>query len=608
MREEGVNHDRFTFPIVNRAVLLSVTADAKFAKIIHCVAVKMGFGFDLYFGNTMVDVYGKCWCFSDAYKVFEGMLERDVVSWTSVISGCVCEGNIAGAFSLFKKMRTEMEPNSVTLIVLLQGCSKLGSLIGGRQMHAYVMKGGLLVDGSVQNSVLRIYTSMGTVEEVETFSSEIRRRDIVSWNTLISYYSLRGDAEVAEVFSKMQDEVMVSTETLTLTISAFAKSGNLSQGEKLHCFAIKLGLYDDAFQTSLLDFYAKCGMLKNSVLLFKRISSRNTVTCSAMLSGYIQNGFYTEAIALFKEMQAACLHRRPEILGNIVNSCTHLGGLRVGKEIHGYSIRNVFQNHEKDGTYVELETSILNMYIRCGSISSARMCFNRMLVKDIVAWTSMIEGYGTHGRGFDALKLFDQMLEDGVTPNSVTFLSLLAACSHSGLVSEGCGVFHSMKWRFNIEPDLDHYTCMVDLLGRAGKLKEALAVILKMMAFPDSHIWGALLAASRVHEYGKIGEYAAQQLLKLEPDNVGYHTLLSNVQASTGRWAEVEEVRRVMCRKDLKKQPGWSYIEENGHIYCFVCGDKSHNQFCALMEELEVLARYQSYFELPEQLQPSKTC
>ncbi|XVF56247.1 hypothetical protein PTKIN_Ptkin06aG0103500 [Pterospermum kingtungense] len=592
MRKQNVKHDRFTFPIINRAVLSSASADANTAKVNHCVAVKMGFGFDLYFGNTMVEVYGKCGCFTDAFKLFDEIFERDLVTWTSIISGCFCEGDNVRAFTLFNKMRMEMQPNSVTLIVLLQGCSQWGALVGGRLMHGYAIRSGVLVDGLVQNSVLKMYTKMGSVEEVETFFTEIRQRDTVSWNTLISYYSLRGDVgEVADRFCKMQHEVKVSTQTLTLVISAFAKSGDLSQGEKLHCCAIKLGLHDDVFQTSLLDFYAKCGMLKNSVLLFRRISSRNSIAWSAMLSGYIQNGFFMEAIALFKEMQAAGLHPGAEILGNIVNACIHLGGLQTGKEIHGYSIRNMFHGHEKEGTFVELETSILNMYIRCGSISSARTCFSRMLVKDIVAWTSMIEGYGIHGLGSDALDLFDQMLEEGVTPNGVTFLSLLAACSHSGLVSEGCNVFHSMKWRFHIEPDLDHYTCMVDLLGRAGKLKEALATIMKMMAFPDSRIWGALLAASRVHGHRKLGEYAAQQLLELEPDNVGYHTLLSNVQASTGRWAEVEEVRRAMFGKDLKKQPGWSYIEENGHIHCFVSGDKSHNDVHRIYQVLACLIR-----------------
>ncbi|GKV41601.1 hypothetical protein SLEP1_g49108 [Rubroshorea leprosula] len=589
MREVGVRHDSFTFPVINRAVL-GANGGLCFGEIVHCLAMKIGFGLDLYFGNTLIEVYGKFGCIGHAYKVFDEMLERDLVTWTSMISVLVSEGNVGGSFTLFEKMRASMEPNSVTLIVLFRGCCDSGSLIEGRQMHGYVIKSGALIDGFVQNSVLRLYKRMGTDEEVENFFGEIHQRDVVSWNTLISFYSLTGDIEqVAKIFCKMRGEVEVSMETLTLAISALAKSGNLSQGEQLHCCAIKLGLQDDALQTSLLDFYGKCGKLGNSTLLLREITGGNTIAQCAMMSSYIQNGYFKEAIEFFQKMQPAGHKPRPEILSNVLNACTHLGILQFGREIHGYSLRNSFYSHEEDNAC--LETSILNMYIRCGSISSARLCFDRMLVKDVVAWTSMIEGYATHGFGLDALELFCQMIEEGVTPNSVTFLSLLSAFSHSGLVGEGCKAFHSMKWRFGIEPNLDHYTCIVDLLGRSGMLKEALTIIMKMTAFPDGRIWGALLSASVIHGDRELGEYAAQRILELEPDNVGYYTLLSNVQACTGKWNEVEEVRKAMFEKDLKKKPGWSFIEEKGNIHCFVSGDRSHNQVEVIYDVLRCLRR-----------------
>ena len=203
----------------------------------------------------------------------------------------------------------------------------------------------------------------------------------------------------------------------------------------------------------------------------------------------------------------------------------------------------------------------------------------------------MIEGFGTHGLGSEALELFGLMLKERIKPNSVTFLSLLSACSHSGLVREGCEVYNSMKWIFGIQPNLDHYTCMVDLLGRYGKLKEALAIIVKMVIFPDGRIWGALLAACRVHGDIKFGEYTAQRLLELEPDNVGYHTLLINVQAGVGRWDEVEEVRRVMNEKDLKKKPGWSCFEAKGMIHGFVSADRSHHQVEEIYDILGCLSK-----------------
>ncbi|KAK0594888.1 hypothetical protein LWI29_001590 [Acer saccharum] len=223
MRELGVEHDSFTFPIINRALLLR-KSDVLYGEMVHCVAMKLGFALELYFCNTMIEFCAKCGCLNYAYKVFDEMLERDLVTWTSLISGYVSEGNVSKAFSLFNKMRfSELEPNSVTVLV------------------------------------------MGNVEEVEVCFTEIDRRDDFSWNILISFYSSRGDIEaVADRFNAMQSEVAIGIETLSLVISVFGKSGNVVESKKLHGFAIKAGLCDDVLLTSLLDFYAKCGELGNA--------------------------------------------------------------------------------------------------------------------------------------------------------------------------------------------------------------------------------------------------------------------------------------------------------------------------------------------------------
>ncbi|CAK7342724.1 unnamed protein product [Dovyalis caffra] len=589
MRELDVKVDSFTFPLINRAVL-SLKSDLVFGEMVHCVAMKLGFGFDMYFCNTMIEVYTKSGWLSYALKLFEEMSQRDLVSWTSMISGFVFEGNVVGAFGFFNKMRLAMEPNSVTLIVMFQGCCGYEGLIEGRQLHGYVIKNGFLVDGSVQNTISRMYTKFDCLEEVETLFSGIGKRDVVSWNALINFHSLRGDiGKIAGSFNQMQAEVKLNSETLTLITSVLARRGNLMDGEKLHAFSIKFGLCDDILLTSFMNLYAKCGELRNSVQLFREIPCRSDITWNAMMSGFIQNGCYIEAIELFRQMLDSGPKPGFEILGSLVDACMHLGALHLGKGIHGYLMRNLFYIPEEDNMH--LGTSILNMYIRCGNISPARECFDRMLVKDIVTWTSMIEGYGIHGLGVEAVKLFDKMLEERIKPNSVTFLSLLSGCSHSGLVSKGCEVFFSMKWRFGIEPELDHYNCMVDLLGRSGRLKEALAIIIKMEVFADNRIWGTLLAASRMHADEKVGNFAAQRAMELEPDDVGYCTLLSNVQASTGKWSEVEELRRDMHEKDVKKAPGWSYIEEKGRNYYFVSGDKSHKKVEEIYEVLGQLGR-----------------
>lgn len=591
MRQMGVPHDTFTFPVVNRA-LSSMRADAVYGKMTHCVAIQMGLDLDLYFCNTMIDFYVKCWCIGCARRVFDLMLHRDVVSWTSMIAGYISERHVSVACDLFNKMRVELEPNSVTLIVMLQACCASTPLNVGTQIHGYAVKSGVLMDWSVKNSVLRMYADKGSTEEVELLFSEINKRDVASWNILISFYSMVGDMmRVAGLVNEMQslEGHSWNIETLTLVISAFAKCGNLSEGEGVHCLVIKTGFSDDVLQTSLLDFYAKCGKLDISVQLFREIHFKSYITLGAMMSGFIQNGSFMEAIALFQQMQAEDLVIVPEIWRNLLDACANLGALKLGRVVHGYLMKNLF-NGPVEGN-LHMETSILNMYIRGGNISSARAVFDRMPVKDVIAWTSMIEGFGSHGFGFEALKYFNLMMEHRVQPNSVTFLSLLSACSHSGLVSEGCKIYYSMKWGFGIEPALDHHTCMVDLFGRCGMVKEALSIILKMVILPDSRIWGALLAASGVYGNKTLGEYTAQRLLELEPDNAGYHTLLSNVKASAGRWNEVEELRREMSEKDLKKKPGWSCIEVKGVSYGFLSGDITHPEAEEIYAALCTLSR-----------------
>lgn len=597
MREFGVAHDTFTFPIINRAIW-SLGSHIEYGEMVHCVAMRMGFVQDEYFGNTMLELYVRCRSVGNASKLFDEMTHRNFVSWTSIISGYINGESFVKGFELFNKMRMEMEPNSVTMLVMFQACSTFERVNEGRELHGYVIKKGTIVNVSVQNSILRMYTKTGGSEEdVQIFFSEIEERDIISWTTLIAFYSLRGDiAEVAERFNEMRREVSSSIETLTLVISAIADCANLSEGGMLHSLAVKAGLSDTVSMTSLLTLYAKCGAPEISAQLFRDMPHRTNITWSAMISGFTQNGFFREAIELFQQMLALGLEPNHDLVIKLIIRYTNLGALQLGKTAHAYFIRNFSSLPEEKNT--ALETSLLNMYIRCGSISSALICYNRMVVKDVVTWTSMIEGFGTHGLGFEALRMFEMMLESGVQPNNVTFLSLLSACSHSGLVREGCEVFHSMKWRFGIEPDLNHHTCMVDLLGRAGKLREALTLMIKLVVLSDSRIWGALLAACRIHEDKKVGEYVAEKLMELEPDNVGYYTIWSNIEASTERWGEVEEVRREMHERDLKKKPGWSCIEVKGVIHGFVSGDTSHHLVGEIYNVVGCLNRRIQEFEV----------
>lgn len=590
MRELGVSHDGFTFPIVNRAI--SALEDANlYLQMVHGVAKKMGLEVDLYFYNTLIEAFSKSGSTYHAAKVFEDMPQRDLVSWTSMIAAWLHEGIATAAIDLFNSLRKEFEPNSVTMMILLQGCCASEMLSVGRQLHCYLTKNGFIGDAFVRNSVLRMYTKAGTdVEEVESFFSELDYDDVVSWNILISFYSFRGGVEkVLIIFRNMQARVQLSVETLTAVISALADSADLLQGEKLHNLALQSGLCDDVLRTSLLDLYAKCGEIENSIKLFDEIAHRNNITWNAMISGFVQNGYLWEAINLFHQMIIEGHEVGSDIYRSLIDASAHIGALHLGKEIHGNLVRNSMAKSMEENR--RLQTSMLNMYVKCGDISFARRYFNTLFVKDVITWSSMVEGYGSHGFGEEAIRVFHLMIDEGIRPNEVTFLSLLGACSHSSLLSEGYEVFSLMKWTFGIEPNLDHYTCFVDMLARSGRVRDALSVIMKMVHSPDGRIWGAILAASRIHGDKKIGEFAAEKLLELESDNVGYRTLLSNIRASGGHWSEVEAVRNEMDYRELKKKPGWSCLMNNGEFHGFVTGDTTHEKSEIIYETVQKLSR-----------------
>uniref|UniRef100_A0A0A9GMX1 Pentatricopeptide repeat-containing protein n=1 Tax=Arundo donax TaxID=35708 RepID=A0A0A9GMX1_ARUDO len=278
-----------------------------------------------------------------------------------------------------------------------------------------------------------------------------------------------------------------------------------------------------------------------------------------MIWAFIHHRQFLKVINVFGRMMDSSLIPTTDVLQGLVICYTELGALRLGKATHGHIIRN---NNPADFDSSALETSLVKLYARCGNIHLEERCFNNILLKDIVSWSSMIEAYSSHGYDREALALFHQMLEEEVRPNGVTFLSLLSACSHTGLVSEARELFDCMTRKCSIAPELGHYTCMVDVLGRSGNLEEAVQVISDMNVKPDARIWGALLASCRTHSNSKLAHFAAQKLMELEPNNVGYHVVLSNVQADGGKWGEVENIRNTMVEMDMRKSPACSFVPE----------------------------------------------
>ncbi|KAF2933197.1 hypothetical protein DAI22_04g064200 [Oryza sativa Japonica Group] len=332
---------------------------------------------------------------------------------------------------------------------------------------------------------------------------------------MISEYSSEGNiSKVTEMYQRMRREVSPSCQTLTTAVAAFAKRKCLREGEKLHSFAFRSGVSDAILVASFVGSYAKCSRLASSVQLFEEFSETDSCIWPALNWGFIYCGQFIEVINLFGRMLISSFVPSVNMLQGLVISYRELGVLRLGKATHGYMIRNSYDAQSENSA---LETSIVKLYASCGSINSAQRCFDSIHQKDIVAWSSMIEAYTIHGYGKEALALLHRMLDEGVRPNGETFLSLLSACSHSGLVSEA----HEF-------------------------------------VKPDGRIWGALLASCTTHSNSKLASYAAQKLMELEPGNVGYHVVFSNARAGSDRWDEVESIRSSMVEMDLQKLPAWT--------------------------------------------------
>ncbi|GFS39885.1 tetratricopeptide repeat (TPR)-like superfamily protein [Actinidia rufa] len=332
--------------------------------------------------------------------------------------------------------------------------------------------------------------------------------------------------------------------------------------------------------TAVMNGYVKSGQVGVARELFDEMPEKNEVSWSAMITGYAQVGLFKEALELFNDMQLARVQPNHAGIVGALSACAFLGALDQGRWIHAYI------NKHKMGLDRVLGTALIDMYAKCGCMEAACRVFDEMPNRDVYAFTSLILGLANHGQSACAIELLTRMKDEGVKPNEVTFICILSACSRMGLVEEGLSIFEDMKSVYGIEPGVQHYGCLVDLLGRAGMLEQAKKVVREMPMEPDSYVLGALLNACRVHGNVELGEEMVHGLVMRSLDHDGVHVLLSNIYASANQWYDVEKVRKGMEEKKVKKVPGCSLIEVDGAVCEFIAGDTSH----ALMEEIVLLS------------------
>ncbi|KAH9625104.1 hypothetical protein KSS87_018093 [Heliosperma pusillum] len=517
----------------------------------------------------------------------------NVYSWNSVIAELARGGDSVEALRAFSSMRKlSLSPNRSTLPCTIKACSSLLDLVSGRQAHQQAIVFGFGDDVFVTSALVDMYSKCGRLWDAYKVFDEMPQRNVVSWTSMITgFVQNNAPREALGVFKKFLVEeseiegVYVDAVALVSVLSACARVSDKFVTEGVHGFSIKKGL--DGFVgvgNTLVDAYAKCGEVGLSKNVFDGMVEKDDVSWNSMIAVLAQSGLSSEAMAVFRSMVFSSRVGFNDVtLSAVLLACSHAGALLLGRCIHDKVVKMGLEQN------VYIGTSIIDMYCKCGRVSTARKAFERMNYKNVKSWSAMIAGYGMHGYPKEALNVFYDMKRAGVRPNYITFVSVLAACSHAGLVDEGWDCFMSMKKEFGLEPGVEHYSCMVDLLGRSGLVGKAYDLIKQMKVKPDFVIWGSLLAGCRMHKNLELAEISARKLFELDPSNCGYYVLLSNMYADAGRWEDVERMRILMKNHGLIKPPGFSLVEIKGKVHVFLVGDKEHPEHEKIYQYLEEL-------------------
>ncbi|CAK9236426.1 unnamed protein product [Sphagnum troendelagicum] len=466
---------------------------------------------------------------------------------------------------LFQQMQEEgMSPNRFTFVPVLKACTSLRALEKGRRAHEQIIQLGCASDVFVGSSLVDMYAKCGSIEDARRVFDSMPSHDLVSWNAIIS---------------------------------------NVFVGSSLVDMYVKCGRMDDAWRvfnrtpTSdaiswnvMILGYVKCGQGDKALELFQQMQwegmpLRNVVSWNVMISGLVKCGQGHKALELFQQMQQEGVEPSSVTFVGVLNACASVVALEEGRLVHQQIVKSGCESN------IFVGSSLVDMYAKCGSMEEACKVFNKMPLRNVVSWNAILGGFAMHGHGKEALEHFKQMRSEGVRPDNTTFVCLLSACSHAGLVDEGLRCFESMSTDCMISARLEHYTCMVDLLGHAGRLHEAEAIIKTMPYKPDAAVWKALLNACRVHGNMEMGERIAKQVLKVDPGNAASYVLLSNIYAAVGKWNLSAILQQQRLERGVKKQPGCSWIEVNNKVHMFILNDQDHPNMIDVHAELKRLSQ-----------------
>ncbi|KDP43086.1 hypothetical protein JCGZ_25272 [Jatropha curcas] len=559
-----------------------------------------------------------------ARRLFNEMPRKNGIAWNSMIHGYAKKGYSREAIKLFKELTSKPFEKSYgdtfVLATVIGVCTDLGAIECGKQIHARILVDDLEFDSVLASSLINLYGKCGDLNsanyvlhmmgELDDFSLSAlitgyancgRMSDartifgkksnpcVAVWNSLISgYVTNNEEMEAFAIFNEMQrNGILVDYSTIAIVLSACSSFGNTKHCKQMHAYACKVGVVDDIIiACSFIDTYSKCGspnnacklfselkaydtILLNSMIkvysncgriedakeIFKTMPSKSLISWNSMITGLAQNGYPIEALDLFCKMNKLDLRMDRFSLASAISACAGISSLELGEQVFARAIIIGLKSDQV------VSTSLVDFYCKCGYVENGRKLFDTMIKSDCVSWNSMLIGYATNGYGLEALTLFNEMKHDGVRPDDITFTGVLSACDHCGLVEEGWKWFNVMKYDYHIDPGIEHFSCMVDLLARAGCLQEAVNLINNMPFEADASMWSSVMRGCVAHGDKDLGEKVAEQIIELDPESSSAYVQLSGLLATSGEWESSALVRKVMREKQVKKHPGFSWAD-----------------------------------------------
>ncbi|KAK4772977.1 hypothetical protein SAY87_027996 [Trapa incisa] len=560
--------------------------------VLHAVTI------DNYLASKLINFYSKLNRLSEARRVFDGIPRRNLLSWNALLIGFTVRGRFRDTLGLFSSLVTceseALKPDGYTVSCALKALSALSSSRRlPREIHGFVVCRGLDFHIFVMNGLITLYSRCNDVCSARKLFDRMPERDTVTWNSMIAGYSQAGFCEECkELYREMLGlaELRPDEVTAVSILQACGHSKDLLFGTQVHQLLLNNGVkMQTSLRNALIGFYAKCGSLGYAQELFDGMEEKDEFTYGSIISGYmvhgfveqgmnvfsqmgtpslstwnavisglVQNGHHQKIADLFREMLAAGVEPNPFTLSSILPAFSHLSSLKGAKEIHAFSVRKSYHQN------IYVATAIIDAYAKLGLLEGARNVFDRSRERSLIIWTAIISAYSAHGDANRAIGLFNEMLCTGIKPDEITFTSALAACAHTGMVDEAWKIFDSMLLNYGIEPMVEQYACMVDVMSRGKRLSEAAEFIQKMPIEPNAEVWGALLNGASLLGDVEMGKLAFDHLFEVEPESTRNYIIMANLYAQAGRWEEADRIREKMNRVGLKKTAGSSWIEKAG--------------------------------------------